>query len=349
MEISNITNDTNSSGLMTLVTQIHAYPKTMLKYSQGNNVREVEYNGVHEICDVLKITHLVFYSHVHLEEFKNLIKDSTFEIKLNNDDFLQIPLKFLMYMNDIVCSNNNTNNSIQKYYIKFPDFLFELVSVAVITKNFKITCNVSHDQIKCSLLVSLTFFDSPIRKRLAFNKFSKLGQSFGSPNEIIFDKNTRTKTFKIVYDRYSKGYFVYGKTIADIKCLKLTENGHCIIKYDKDLIQLFCKKINDNVVYIPYNFEKKYYHMTLDSFIGSMNEDKIDTTQITIAFDNNVNVDDDVDCNVLSIGLEYLNYERLHANVNNTRYPLYPVTSNYCFEKHFVDPPEDHLLNTIFS
>ena len=139
MEITNVINDTNNSGLLTLAAQIHDVPKTPLNHLQGSNIREVEYNDVYHMCDILKITHLVFYSQLNLEEFKNTIKEYTFQIIIYNEVFLKIPLKFLIYLNNIVQSNNNDDTAIQKYYINFPDFLFEFVSVAIVGECFKIS------------------------------------------------------------------------------------------------------------------------------------------------------------------------------------------------------------------
>lgn len=340
MEISNVQNETESSGVLTLVSHVWSPKKIVLKYAQGNNIREVEYDGIYGIGDVLKITHLVFYSYLKLEEFKNAINNSFFKIKLENETFMKIPLMFLIFLNEIVCSNNNEINSIQKYYIKFPDFLFEIISVAtnVAQKNFKISCKLENE-IKCTLLVNILYLDFKERQKLSSNKFSKLAQSLNVVDEkIISNKNPCVKVFKIYTDLYTKGYFVYGKNVLNIKCLTLKVCDKYIIKYDKDMIQLFCKKINSNVLYVPYNFEKKYYHMTIDSYIGAMNDNSTHSSaNITIEFDSAKNTE----CGILSLGLDYLNYDFNLSFVKNSNCAMFPITLNYCLEKQFSNPPID--------
>jgi len=143
----------------------------------------------------------------------------------------------------------------------------------------------------------------------------------------------------------TKGYFVYGKNISNIKSIKLVHH-HVIFIYDEDLINLFCTKINKNTIYVPFNIEKKYYHMKPDSYIGSLNKNLCSGTVILkIEFYDNENID----CDVVSLGLMFFNYNKLKNEFTFTEtFCCYPITSNYCTDKSFENDSINDDFNKIY-
>lgn len=327
----------NTTGILTLISQTHELHKCPMKYAQGNNINFIKLDNdftiVPQICDLLQITHLLFESHLQLEQFETELQNCIFEITLNGNKFMEIPIKWLSYLNKITYQKNNNNGVLHKYYITFPDFLFKLNMMSIKKDHVKIKCSVPNSIVSSSLVVQTIYLDSNIRKKMAFNQYSKMHQHL---YQSVPNVENNKMIFKISTHCYTKGYFIYGKSICDINSISIVADGHELLKYDKDLIILFCKQINENMLYLPHNFEKKYYHVTLDSFIGALNNKIVDYIKIIIEFTNN-----EIICNMVCLGLEYVNYNLQDSQVNNSSVPTYPITTNFCLEKNFIAPPDD--------
>jgi hypothetical protein len=325
-----------STGIITLVSQTSA---NKLKYAQGNNIINIELEEkltyLKQKSDIFKITHVIIVTFLTLVELQNSLNECNIIITICNKDFLTIPLKLLMCLNNIIISNNNDEQyiNLKKYYIIFPDFLFNEIHMIGLNENdICVKFDTPTTIIKKSLLVHLIFLDSQVRKTIRENKHSRLYQKVNKLE--LYEDKLNKRIYKNYGDCMEKGFFIYGKSVINITNILLICNAHDILNYDKDRIMFFCKKINDNILYVPYNFEKKYYHTTVDSYIGSMNSEIVSEQLIKITVDDHNGVDNTIDLEICSIGMKYVNYD-FESVADTSQYPKYNVTQKYCFEKCF--------------
>lgn len=100
-----------------------------------------------------------------------------------------------------------------------------------------------------------------------------------------------------------KGYFLL-TDISKISSIELLINNMSRLVYNMHTINVFCKKISDNLIYIPFEDKENYQKITLESYSGSSNYRKIHDIKMKIKFKECV----DSNVFIYSVGLMFLVY-----------------------------------------
>jgi hypothetical protein len=103
------------------------------------------------------------------------------------------------------------------------------------------------------------------------------------------------------FNLVSKGYFIDAH-IEELEYIQLNLNGHSRYIYDKPMIDLFCKRIN-NLLYIPFNYKIPYNRLNINDYKGSLNQYRINDLTLILKFKNKQNY-----IGLYSIGYNVYNY-----------------------------------------
>jgi len=70
---------------------------------------------------------------------------------------------------------------------------------------------------------------------------------------------------------FSKGFFIESSNIDNLKCIHFYINDVIRINYDSFMIRNKCKRINNNMIFLPFNPDVSYNERSFNSFVGSIN------------------------------------------------------------------------------
>ncbi len=184
--------------------------------------------------------------------FKINYHNVCFEIYINNNRIINIPLRFMINLKNYeICDN--------KIYITIPFQIFCYdIKISLIDED--IICKLTHikDNISCKLISKGIYYSSSIRTNCIKNRIQ-----FLASNELIY--NDPINEFKIFlpFQGIHNGFFIETDNVDEINEIKLLLNGHCRIKWDRFLVKTKCIKINQNLLYFPIN--NKSYTNIIDN------------------------------------------------------------------------------------
>jgi len=203
---------------------------------------------------------------------------------------LEIPLSLLWNLNYPEIINN-------KLYLHLP---FEIFSDKIVLPrinnnsvffNIRNFSNLANYASNISLLYkSYTYGDRNYLYDSSFNIIQQISSielkvSLHELNEVSREFVLDIKNFK----GFTKGFLIESQNIEDMEELQIFINGYIRTNYDKFLIRNKCVKINENMLYYPFNSDKSYIERCCNSFEGSISLDQIARANLRLKFTNSRN------------------------------------------------------------
>lgn len=204
----------------------------------------------------------------------------------------QFPLSLLINLNEpIVCD--------EKMYINLCfDMLFgniKLIGLQYHDVMFQFTNN---DVISCisrwGLVCKLTFLDTEERRQTAQNSHEEFIQQISFIN-VMADINDASQTSNVYelknlpFVHFTKGIFIECNDVDNLNNIFLQFNEVERFNLNRFLVRTKCKKINQNVLYFPFNYDKEYSDRSNNSYEGAPNFSRLDNITLRLNFDNPIN------------------------------------------------------------
>jgi len=220
------------------------------------------------------------------------VKKLILNMEIGGQTVQQLPLSLLINLNEpIICD--------EKMYINLCfDMLFgdlKLIGLAYHDVRFKFLQNESLNCISSYGIVSkLTYLDRQERREMSQRACEDIIQQI-SFIDIKTDINDSSQTSDIYelrrlpFCHISKGFFIECENVDNLNNIYLKFNGNDRFDLNRFLIRTKCKKINQNLLYFPFNYGKEYTERTIQSFEGSPNFSRMDITSLTLIFDTAIN------------------------------------------------------------
>ncbi len=226
----------------------------------------------------------------YLSEVKNLILTMSIGCKIVQ----QLPLSLLINLNKPIMSEGlmYINLCFDMFFgdIKLTAHQYDEIS-------FKLSRN--NCVFKYGITATVYNIGHEERKTLMYNSQEHVIQQL-SILDVKVDANDVTQTnetFDITYlpfSKISKGFFIEcDNDINHLNSIQLYFNGFYRFNLNRFLIMNKCKKINEHLLYIPFNYNQSFYKRTLASFEGAANLSRIDNIRLILTFDvaiNNVKI-----------------------------------------------------------
>ena len=227
-------------------------------------------------------------ANVSFENFKEMIYNVCLEMEIGRQRILSIPLRFIMHLKNFeICDN--------KIYINIPFELFcneiKLVSLRYHNVDFilKNTQNQNQYIQFCKLIVKGILYNNTIRNNLIENSREEIIQQISSI-ELTSQEPVDEFTYSLPFNCVHKGFYIESENVNNINEITLKFNDINRLTYNRFLIRTKCVKINanlfnENLLYLPMNYNKSPFDRTPEGFEGSENLSRLDNIKITIKLD----------------------------------------------------------------
>jgi hypothetical protein len=293
----------------------------LMSYGQENQKYKINRNISYD--NIIKYFDSNF--RLNISDIYNLIYPEFLEIKFSNDDYLtdynqiyrilntihltvkingfyvfNIPLKFLLHFNKYEIYED-------KFYLDlsfnlFIDTLLIPMSLTHLHPSFELL-NINSDIISCGLVIK-TIYSFPPISNIRENVFQYISSiQLNNINGSYFEH-------KLPFNGIIKGLFIECENVDDINLLKIILNDQIKTSYNTFLIRKNCIKINDKLLYYPFNSYKKYNDLSNISFEGSVNFNKIENVKLILNFTKNINI-----LTIYALGSNIIKYEENNCNL----------------------------------
>ena len=233
-------------------------------------------------CDTKLPEYLEFElsPNITIENFKTICHKVCFEMTIGGSKILSIPLRFMIHhKNYEICDN--------KIYITIPYELFcndiKLICLAFHDVRFTLT-NIENVFRSCKLTSKGVFYDGEIRRQMAQNQHDEIIQQLASI-EITSPNPKNEFKYVIPFNGIHKGFYIESENIDEINEISLKLNGQDRFIYNRFLVRTKCVKISQQLLYLPFNFDKSYQDRSSTGFEGSINLSRIDSVVLNIKLD----------------------------------------------------------------
>lgn len=223
----------------------------------------------------------------NLDDVKNLVLN----MLIGGQIIQQFPLSLLINLNDpIICDG--------KMYINLCfDMLFgDLKLIGLQYHEAKVEFK-NNDSLSCisryGIVSKLTYLDTEERRNLAQNQFHEVIQHL-SFIDVMTDLNDASQMSN-VYDinlpftRISKGFFIECNNVDNLNNIYLKFNGQDRFNLNRFLVRTKCKKINENLLYFPFNYNKEYLDRNTESYGGAADLSRLYLVNLKLVFDTQIN------------------------------------------------------------
>jgi hypothetical protein len=263
-------------------------------------------------ADTCNFKNLIFKTQTAMtsSEFINSLGSSTFNLEIGGSTILSNRLELYTKLNPIKQIDSNIF-IVEIPWNKFNDDLY-----LIALQYHEIRCRLQFTNpnfiSESSLLVEYIYLDSDRRRNLAQNGHEKPVQLFQS-QYINLNQPSNQIVSRLGFDLLSKGIII-DTDINNINNIKLTFNGHERWNYNKVMLRLLSKNIGPNLYYIPFDSNVDIFDKNVNSFRSGTNFSRIDTTIMTINFDNPVQ----------TIGFHslFLNFLRYHSGMGRMKFSV---------------------------
>lgn len=283
-----------NGGLFQLISQYgdNIYGKKCL-YNKATHINIIDItnslNGftLDKYVDITNIDKLVFefYDNTNIndiiEQMKNIKSEIIFIIEICEKTILKLDLNFLINLNihskDLLIKNNKLSiNLCIDYFIselKIGALYGHTISIRLLNLNFFMNLINS---VKITLNQTYFAKDGHIElKNKTHIDFIQQLSAINLSGPSIYSLTTKNK---LNCEGYSKGFFIHGN-INQIKNIKLMLYDSNIEKfnYDDILIEMYCNKISNDLMYVPFNIKllSGFNNNTVESFISGINLTRI--------------------------------------------------------------------------
>jgi hypothetical protein len=291
--------------------------KCTMKYSKDDfsyNFLLIDRNS----CDALypEFLEIELNPNIDKQNFKNICHKICLEIKIGIYTILNIPFKFLLLLNYYEECDN-------KFYIDLSFKMFydniKLNCLSFHGVSFKLT-NAFDIFLSCNLLSKNINYNKLINDKIINKAHEEIFQFITSTEINCFDKSN-TFNYIMNAEGYHKGFFLECENVNKINEIQLIINNKNILNYNKFLIKKKCVKINENLLYLPFNFNQSYEDRSSKSFEGSINLSNYSTKLI-------VKLDDEI---------SKLCIYNLSSNLLRTYYGCCGLAYDYAYKGHYYE------------
>ncbi len=224
------------------------------------------------------------------------IKKLVLDMEIGGQMIQQFPLSLLINLNEpIICD--------EKMYINLCfDMLFgdiKLIGLQYHEVKVKIRSN---NVVSCisnyGIVSKLTYLDTDERRNIAQNPREEFIQQISFINVMtnLNDINQTSNIYDISdlpFSNISKGFFIECNNVDYLNEIYLKFNSQDRFNLNRFLVRTKCKKINQNLLYFPFNYDMNFSDRTASSYEGAANLSRIDTVNLKLTFDlpiNNVKI-----------------------------------------------------------
>jgi hypothetical protein len=223
----------------------------------------------------------------NLDDVKKLVLN----MSIGGQTMQQFPLGLLINLNEpMICD--------EKMYINLCfDMLFGGIKLIGLPYHEVKVEFKNNDALSCissyGIVSKLAYLDTEERRNLAESQFEEVIQQLSFIN-VMTDLNDITQTSN-VYDiclpftNISKGFFIECNNVDNLNNINLKFNIQDRFNLNRFLVRTKCKKINENLLYFPFNYDKEYSDRTAGSYEGAANLSRLDTVKLKLDFDNPIN------------------------------------------------------------
>lgn len=240
-------------------------------------------------ADICRLKHLVLEFNdqyvLNTDNWKEPVSNISLEIMGGGSSLACIPIFLLCEITPPTIINNKLIVSIPDYF----SFDIMLVALQYHVMKLKIISNNDNDFDNThissfNVLVTYVYHDTNERIRMTQTGHELLIHQLTKPETI---RNTRNARVRVDTESFTKGYFIH-TPVNNIKHISLRLNGSDRFVYDEIMINMFCNKISDNLLYVPfvYNQIPNFMMCTAESFIGLLNSSRVETAEMALEFNN---------------------------------------------------------------
>lgn len=219
---------------------------------------------------------------VDVNDFKNICHKICFETEIGGQIILSIPLRFMIYLKNYQIYDN-------KFYITIPFQMFcddiKLISLQYHVVRFYLT-NTENYFSSCNLISKGIFYDMDDRRLLAENSYQNIIQQLTSVEINSLNERNEFNLLIQFHNGIHKGFFIECQNVDEINQIKFKLHSQERINYNRFLVRTKCVKMNEQLLYFPFNFDKLYSDRTRQGFEGAINLSRIDVSILNIKFDN---------------------------------------------------------------
>jgi hypothetical protein len=277
----------------------------------------------------------------NLDDIKNIVLN----MEINGEIIQQFPLSLLINLNEPKIYDG-------KMYVNLCFDIFfgdvKLISLQQAPLDFKLDHlininNLSNNISSFGIVSTLTYLDNPERKYICYNGLEEFIQQVSYINIMVDldDENKKSDIFdlksisfnnysqdkKKSFEKFSKGFFIECNNIDNLNNLQIELDNKQRLNFNHILLFSKCKKISNNILYVPFNYNKNYFDRTLESLEGSS----------LLIYDLNIKLQFDTPINNVKI-------YNLHSNIYRQSCGFGGLASN---EKFFIGTYD--LVNNKFN
>jgi len=235
-----------------------------------------------------------------IEAFKKMIEPCKFQIITDTQLIINNKISLYCLFEELKQMNS------RKFIVKFP-FYWMMPELPIYRIINPLQCEILHVPFpieKVSMYSSVSLMSDRnlnVSNVLNFNQLSSFYPSRSTEEKI---------SVKLPFYDLSFGYFIQGN-ISDIKHLEIKGITN-LWSFDSITIDLYCKKINDNLLFIPFSKNTNYKQITTEQYINcnhivgtDENDNKL---ELNVTF-NSGNIE-----NLISVHSICLNYLDIMSN-----------------------------------
>ena len=289
--------DNNNGSLIHILTNIRSNASLFNTNNVSINYKTYSFNNdyllisrnVDKVCPEYIILDL-FDNNIELNVIFNYIKDVYIIFKIGEQNIIEFPLKLLWNLQEPEIVEN-------KLYIYFPFknffgniFLYNLLyeEANFILVNFNRLANCVR---RCNLLCKIFVYGN-------LNQINDVSQNVIqqiSSLELMASNNDNTQEaneFVIrtnMFEGLVRGFFIEATNIDELIEFQFFINGNIRTNYDRFLIRNKCFKINDNLLFYPFNDELLYQNSSINMYDGAFYMSNNIVTNMRLKFNNQHN------------------------------------------------------------
>lgn len=235
--------------------------------------------------DVEKMKDLYFRDgNLSLDEFKNVMKDVRMGFQIGEATICEYDFQLLMELNP----PKKVRDTI---ILKIPSDMTISTIPLITLQNHDVRINlknINHNFEEIKIILQGTFLDSEPRRRMAQNGHEFSIQQFQHVVTTNAENlnNNRIEIIASHLKNIIKGFFIMGN-IENIEEFKIVLNGYDREILDYSMIDTYCRKINDNMIFFSFDGLNNFENNSAESFVGGLNMSRIDNANIYLKlFDN---------------------------------------------------------------
>jgi len=227
-------------------------------------------------------------SNTALDIIYNYGRNIYINFQIGNQTLLNIPLSILWNLKEPeICDN--------KLYLQIPFEMFfgniHIVGLQFRSVTFSLVnhTNLSNYVSNYSLLCKTYTGDSQYRRNNADTSCSCIQQISSVELHVSLENHEDTSyEFKIEtnsFQGFSKGFFIETNNINELNNMRFFINDLIRIDYNRFMIRNKCQRINDNMLFLPFNADIVFNERSFNSFVGSINLSEVIQSTLKLIFD----------------------------------------------------------------